>query len=161
MATAIKQPAAIRSHDSDFYGWALDTAAAIRTRQFKGVDWEAVAEELEDMGRSERRALESRFEILLAHLLKWSFQPAQRSTSWSGTIKEQSRKAERLLQQNPGLLPLVGEILNEAYHSAKAVAERDTGIDESRFPAPCPWTVAEVLDEGFWPDACNFGSDPY
>lgn len=136
----------------DFYTWALETAFAIRRGRFDGIDWEAIAEELEDMGRSERRALEHRIEILLAHLLKWCYQPQCRSTSWTGTIKEQRRKAARLLRQNPGLQPLLAELIPESYESARALAERDTGIDERNFPTACPWAVELILDEDFWPE---------
>ncbi len=82
--------------------------------------------------------MEHRIEILLAHLLKWHFQPEYRSTSWTWTIKEQRRKAARLLRQNPGLQPLLAELIPESYASARALAERDTGIDEHNFPAAYP-----------------------
>jgi len=151
MSTAAKRhpPPTPRGHD--FYTWALETAGAIREGRVAGVDWDAVAEELEDMGRSERRALEYRLEVLLAHSIKWRFQPEHRSASWTGTIKEQRRKAARLLRQNPGLGPLLGELIADAYDTAKALAERDTGIDEGRFPSACPWTLEQILDEAFMP----------
>jgi hypothetical protein len=150
--TASKIPAAPAQHDNDFYSWAMETAGALRAHRFEAIDWEAVAEELEDMGRSERRELENRLEVLLAHLLKWSFQPQGRSSSWRGTIKEQRRKTARLLRQNPGLKPLIPEILADAYCSAMAVAERDTGIDEETFPETYPWDFERIMDEGFWPE---------
>jgi ribosomal protein L29 len=150
--TVSKIPAVPALHDSDFYTWAMETAGALRERRFETIDWEAVAEELEDMGRSERRELESRLEVLLAHLLKWRFQPQRRSSSWRGTIKEQRRKTARLLRQNPGLKPLMEEILADAYYRSLAVAERDTGIDEDAFPETCPWDIDRIMDEGFWPE---------
>ncbi len=130
----------------------METAGALRARHFETIDWEAVAEELEDMGRSEIRELESRLEVLLAHLLKWRFQPERRSSSWRGTIKEQRRKTARLLRQNPGLKRLIAEILADAYYSSLAVAERDTGIGEEVFPETCPWDVDRIMDEGYWPE---------
>jgi hypothetical protein len=151
MSTLAKKHSPPASHSQDFYTWALETAGAIRDGRFEGVDWEAVAEELEDMGRSERRALESRLEVLLSHLIKWRYQPERRSSSWTGTMKEQHRKAARLLHQNPGLRPLLGELIADAYTTATALAERDTGMDESRFPTVCPWSPEQVLDEGFLP----------
>lgn len=150
--TASKIPPAPVPHDSDFYTWAMETAGALRAHRFETVDWEAVAEELEDMGRSERRELESRLEVLLAHLLKWRFQPQYRSSSWRGAIKEQRRKTARLLRQNPGHEPLIAEILADAYYSSLAVAERDTGIDEEVFPETCPWDFDRIADEGSWPE---------
>ncbi len=153
LATAAKIYPLPTPHVRDFYTWALETARAIRAGRFDGIDWEAVAEELEDMGRSEQRALEHRIEVLLAHLLKWCFQPEHRSTSWTGTIKEQRRKTARLLRQNPGLQPLLAGLIPESYESARAMAERDTGIDERNFPPACPWAVEAILDEDFWPEA--------
>jgi hypothetical protein len=153
VATATKQYPPPTSHESDFYTWAAESADAIRQGRFEGIDWDAVAEELEDMGRSERRALENRLEVLLAHLIKWRFQRDRRSTSWTGTIKEQRRKCVRLLRQNTGLKSLLPESIVDAYESATALAERDTGIDEANFPASCPWTVEQILDEGYWPEA--------
>jgi hypothetical protein len=152
MTRAAKIDTPATSPDTDFHAWALQTAEAIRARRFAGIDWDAVAEEVEDMGRSERRALESRLEVLLAHLIKWRFQPEARSSSWTGTIKEQRRKAQRLLSQNPSLRPRLPEIVADVYGSARAMAERDTGIDESTFPTPCPWSLGEILSESFLPD---------
>jgi hypothetical protein len=151
MGTPVTRHSPPASHREDFYTWALETADAIRDGRFDGVDWEAVAEELEDMGRSERRALESRLEVLLAHLITWQYQPEGRSSSWTGTLKEQRRKAARLLRQNPGLKPLLGELISDAYSAATALAERDTGMDESRFATVCPWTAEQILDEAFFP----------
>ena len=153
VATATKRHPPPTPHESDFYSWALESAEAIRLHRFEGIDWEAVAEELEDMGRSERRALENRFEVLLAHLIKWRFQSDHRSASWTGAIKEQRRKGARLLRQNPGLKSLLPQLIADAYESATALAERDTGIDEANFPASCPWTLEQILDEGYWPEA--------
>jgi ribosomal protein L29 len=153
VATATKRYPPPTPRQSDFYTWALESADAIRQGRFEGVDWDAVAEELEDMGRSERRALENRFEVLLAHLIRWRFQQDHRSASWTGTIKEQRRKGARLLRQNPGLKSLIPELISDAYDSARALAERDTGINEANFPASCPWTVGQILDEDYLPES--------
>jgi hypothetical protein len=61
-------------YSRDFYTWAMETARAIRERRFEGIEWDAMAEELEDMGKSEKRMLESQLERLHAHLLKWRLQ---------------------------------------------------------------------------------------
>jgi len=96
-------------HDRDFYTWTRETAQAIREGSFSLVDWESVAEELEDRGRSEQRELESRLGVLLAHLLKWRHRPeSAANTSWTLTIEEQRRRTRRLLKQSPGLKRGVG-----------------------------------------------------
>jgi hypothetical protein len=153
MSTARAVPGPIADHDADFYSWAMETAAAIRAGRLDGLDWLAIAEEIEDMGRSERRALASRLEVLQAHLLKWRHQAQLRSRSWSGTIKEQRRRAVRLLQENPGLKPQLADLCTDTYGTARALAERDTGLDEALFPSAPPWTVEQALDETYWPDA--------
>jgi hypothetical protein len=77
------------THENDFYAWTQEQAHLLRTGQLHQIDLQNIAEEIEDMGRSERRQLESRLEILIMHLLKWQFQPNLRSRSWQLTIKEQ------------------------------------------------------------------------
>lgn len=153
MSTAHALQPPIPAHDADFHGWAMATAAAIRAGRVQGLDWATIAEEIEDMGRSERRALGSRLEVLQAHLLKWRYQPQHRSTSWSGTVKEQRRRAMLLLRDNPSLKPELANLAVDVYPVACALAERDTGLDESVFPDIPPWTVEQILDEDYWPEA--------
>jgi len=155
-APAMQDP--IADHDADFFSWAMQTAAAIRAGRLDGLDWLAIAEEIEDMGRSERRALASRLEVLQAHLLKWQYQADKRSHSWSGAIKEQRRRTAHLLRENPGLKPQLADLCADTYGTACALAERDTGLDEAVFPPAPPWTVEQALDEGYWPDAA-FGDN--
>ena len=139
-------------YEHDFHAWAMKNAALIRQGRFSEIDIEHIAEELEDMGASRERELESRLGILIAHLLKWQFQPQTRSSSWRGTIKEQRRKINRLLRKNPSLKMLLAEAQSEAYGDALALVERDTGIDESQCPTTCPFSMEQALDEGFWPE---------
>ncbi|MBF0551328.1 MAG: DUF29 domain-containing protein, partial [Deltaproteobacteria bacterium] len=91
------------SYDRDFYAWTMNNAELIRQGRFSEIDIEHLAEELEGMGRSEKRALISRLAVLLAHLLKWTFHPGLRCTSWKYTIKEQRRRVLALLKDSPSL----------------------------------------------------------
>ncbi len=139
-------------HDRDFYTWALEAAQAIRDGDFAGVDWESVAAELEDMGRSEQRELEGRLGVLLARLLKWRNQPdLTPNKSWALTIEEQRRRTRRLLKQSPGLKRVLDECYAEAYGDARLLAARDSGLDKNAFPETCPWTFDQTMDERFWP----------
>jgi len=72
------------AYDEDFYAWTQEQATLLRSRQFSQVDIENVAEELESMGRSDKRQIDSRLEVLLTHLLKWEHQPENRGRSWRG-----------------------------------------------------------------------------
>lgn len=139
-------------YEQDFYRWTRHQADLIRNGRLEALDLEHIAEELEDMGISSKRDLVNRLGVLLAHLLKWRYQPQQRSSSWTGTIKEQRRKLLRLLQQNPCLRNEPAERLEDAYGDALAQVERDTGLDESHFSEACPFTPEQALDQGFWPD---------
>jgi hypothetical protein len=138
-------------YDQDLYAWAMTNARLVRDRRFDALDWEHIAEELESMGKSELRALESRLAVLLAHLLKWQFQPEKRSKSWQRTLIEQRKRIARLLRDSPSLRPKLDDILPDAYDSALRLAAEETGSDESEFPQSCPYDVEQALDLAYYP----------
>jgi len=140
------------SYEEDFYAWTVEQSRLLRSGEISSIDAENIAEELDSMGRSDRRAIESRLTVLLTHLLKWQMQPAMRSTSWSGTIREQRRQIERLLRESLSLRPLVAETLPEAYGEAREDAVEETGLPEAEFPIECPFTSEEVLSRAFLPE---------
>ncbi len=139
-------------YDQDLYAWAMETARLIREGRFAEIDTVHLAEELESMGKTEQRALESRLVVLLTHLLKWEHQPEQRTKSWQRTVIEQRKRIARLLGDSPSLHPRLPETLAEAYDSAVRWAADETGLDEGDFPQTCPYSVAQVLDSGFYPE---------
>lgn len=131
---------------TDFYGWATETARKIRQGRLSEVDLEHVAEEIESLGRSEQQQLANRLAILIAHMLKWEFQPSQRKGGWESTIQEQRLRIRRLLSKNPSLGPLVEESIAEAYPEAVMNAAFETGtMVEQDFPRTCPYTMEEIL----------------
>jgi hypothetical protein len=142
----------MNTHHDDFYGWTQEQARLLKTGQFQQLDIEHLVEELECMGARERRELANRLAVLLAHLLKWQYQPERRGRSWMFTIKTQRFDARTVLQQNPGIRPLLPEILENAYYKARLSAAKQTGREETAFPNVCPWSVAEILEDGFWPE---------
>ena len=89
------------AYDTDFAAWAAEQAGLLRAGLVNSIDFRNLAEEIEDMGKSEQRALESRLQVLICHLLKWKFQPEQRGNSWRATIKEQRLKIKRLFSESP------------------------------------------------------------
>lgn len=132
-------------HDRDFCAWASEQAALLRAGRLTDADSANIAEEIESMGRGEQNQLTNRLAVLLAHLLKWQFQPGLRGNSWRLTIREQRRRSARVLTQNPSLRAKLDEIIAEAYGDALLIAERETGLSESTFPAACPWTYEEAV----------------
>ena len=85
------------AYDDDFFAWTQEQARLLRDGELADIDVENLAEEIESMGRSVRRELRNRLALLIMHLLKWRFQPAFRSRSWSSTIIEQRNQALGLI----------------------------------------------------------------
>lgn len=139
-------------HDRDFHAWAEQQLQIIRSGRLEELDLEHLEEEIESMGASERRELGNRLAVLLAHLLKWKYQPERRGRSWSLTIEEQRQRSARVLRQNPSLKGRLDELFQDAYADARLMAARETGIDKQGFPQDCPWSVAQALDDSFLPD---------
>ena len=140
------------AYDEDFFAWTEEQARLLRAGELAEIDALNLAEEVESMGRRDRQELESRLTVLLAHLLKWQVQPDRRSTSWSGTIREQRRQIGRKLRDSPSLRPVLEAVLAEVYADAREDAVEETGISEADFPVDCPFTVEEILSRSFLPD---------
>ncbi len=139
-------------YDRDFYAWAQEQAALLRAGRLAAADIEHIAEEIESMGRSEKRELVSRLAVLLAHLLKWRYQPACRGPSWEVTIRNQRRGLSRHLADNPSLKSKVPEAVADAYEDARASTYAETGLPEVTFPVECPWTSSDILRPDYWPE---------
>ena len=141
------------AYDQDLYSWSLEQAKFLRERRFDQIDWEHIIEEIEDMSKSEKRALESFLETLLMHLLKWQYQPFYiGKRSWAATIVEQRKRLKWHLEDNPGLKSKLSAAIVRAYDLAKAGAEKETGIPSYTFPEICPWEYEQFMDTDFWPE---------
>jgi hypothetical protein len=139
-------------YDDDLVAWALTNAALLRAGRLSEVDADHLAEELEDLGKSERRALCSHMRVLVQHLLKWQFQPGLRGPSWRLSIENARREIQVILEDSPSLRPVADTCLHKEYPAARRNAVVESGLAESPFPASCPYGADEVLAEGFWPD---------
>ena len=139
-------------YDVDFYAWANEQAALLRAGHLSEADIGNIAEEIESMGRSEKRELVNRLSILLAHLLKWRFQPGLRTSSWRATIQVQRLALARHLRDNPSLKTQLGEAVEDAYRVARISAAGQTGLPDETFPKTCHWSFEQMMDEAFWPD---------
>jgi hypothetical protein len=142
--------------EDDFYAWLLDQALQLRARRYELVDWEGLAEEIEAMAARERRELVSRLRILLAHLLKWQYQSRRRGeNSWKRSIVVSRQEISELLGDSPSLLATRAEHLLKAYLQARRLAGTEMRLSklewESQFPAACPWTFEQVMDQDFMP----------
>ncbi|MDX1653718.1 MAG: DUF29 domain-containing protein [Candidatus Competibacteraceae bacterium] len=142
----------ISEYEQDLFAWAERNAGLIRQGRYEELDYLHLAEELEEFMGNTRRELYRRLRILLAHLLKWRYQPEGRSSSWAGTIRTQRSDLARLLKQNPSLQRFVAEEMDEAYGDARELAATETGKPLEVFPDHCPFPADQVLDKGFWPE---------
>lgn len=140
-------------YDRDFYAWANEQAALLRAGKFTQADIEHIAEEIESMGKTEKRELISRLTVLLTHLLKWQYQPVRRGASWEVTISTQRRALDRHLKDNPSLRSKLDEAITDAYLDARGAAYAETALPKATFPPECPWSFEQMMDESFWPDA--------
>ncbi len=138
-------------YDQDFYAWALHSADLLRQGKFKEIDVEHMAEEIESMGKRDRRQLVNRLAVLIAHLLKWQFQPELRGRSWKLTIREQRIKVAQLLDDSPSLNHELVNKLNDAYAQAIVKAAREADLMENNFPEQCPYSLDQCLDGEFFP----------
>lgn len=141
-----------RTYEKDFYAWSIETADLLRQKRFEEIDLENIAEEIESMGKSNKRALNSHLAVLMAHLLKWQFQPARRSKSWKLTIKHQRLQAKKLLEESPSLKYQIEGKISDAYEEAKIIAASETGMEENFFPLACPFTLDNCLNNDFFPE---------
>ena len=145
-------PANTTLYDTDFHAWANEQAALLRAGRLTEADIENIAEEIESMGRSEKRELVNRLAALMLHLLKWRYQPGLRGKSWQYSIDEQRHRIDDHLKDNPSLKARLDEAINGAYRLAKLGAARETGFDLDTFPSTCPFPFEQAMDPGFWPD---------
>ncbi|WP_069471115.1 DUF29 domain-containing protein [Candidatus Marithrix sp. Canyon 246] len=139
------------TYDEDLYTWSLEQASLLRAHKFDQIDLEHIIEEIEDMSKSERRALQSFLETLLMHLLKWQYQPAYQGRSWKFTIIEQRKRIKSHLEENPGLKSKLPDLIEKSYSYAITSAVRETGFAVKIFPQQCPWSYEQFMNPDFWP----------
>jgi len=141
------------NYQTDFYAWAQQQANLLKTGRLSELDIANLVEEVEDMSRSEKRALESRLIVLLVHLLKWKYQSERQGRSWHLTIKEQRVRLFKALKISPSLKNQLASVTSDAYDVAIFKAAKETKLDVTIFPDTCPWSVAQILDDNYYPNA--------
>lgn len=138
-------------YDQDFYEWTVRNAELLRSGRATEADLTHIAEEIEDMGKRERRELLSRLSTLIAHLLKWQAQPDRRGNSWTATIRLQRKEIKDLLSQMPSLQRYLQQNLAKAYEYGVVTAVAETGLPAEAFPSTCPFDFNALFDEQFLP----------
>lgn len=138
-------------YEQDMVLWFEHQIALLRQHRFAELDLDNLIEELDSIVRHERRELESRFRVLLMHLLKCQFQHDCVSGSWLRTLDEQRIQIETLLQDSPSMAPGVARVVAKVYPAAVRLAMRETGLDGKVFPTELPYSIEQLLDVEFVP----------
>jgi hypothetical protein len=139
-------------YDADFYTWTQAQAAALRAKDFAALDLAHLAEEIESLGIADEHAITRQLQRLLLHLLKWRYQPTHRTPSWRRSIRQARDAIADRLARSPGLRDYPAGRLPLAYRRARRDAADETGLPLATFPATCPWPLASVLEEDWWPE---------
>ncbi len=136
-------------YEQDYYQWLTQTTKLLKEKKFTQLDLENLIEEIESLGKSEKRAIESNLIVVILHLLKWRYQPQKHSNSWKSSIREHRRRIQRLLTDSPSLKNYLAEIFATCYLAAKKQASDETGLSVVAFPEECPFSLTESLNEDF------------
>ncbi|MGC1779910.1 MAG: DUF29 domain-containing protein [Xanthobacteraceae bacterium] len=136
-------------YERDFYSWTIEQARLILEGRDNALDRDNLAEEIESLGREQFNKLVSALRVAMMHMLKWDHQPAARSRSWVLSIQEQRLEIADVLADNPGLKPRINEAIGRAYRRARLEAAKETGLDETAFPAACPYSIDDITTRSF------------
>jgi hypothetical protein len=148
---AARQPSHQQMYEVDFAEWIDQATELLKQGKFNELDIENLIEEVGDLGRRDRRSLCSNSKIVLLHLLKWQFQPEQRSASWRSSIREHRQRIERILKDSPSLNHYLKQEYLDCYAKARPLAADETGLPLAKFPVECPYPIEQALDPEFLP----------
>ncbi|PZV12087.1 MAG: DUF29 domain-containing protein [Leptolyngbya sp.] len=138
---------------ADFNLWIEQTAQLLRESRWHEIDVPHLIEEVEDLGKSERRGIASQLTRLLLHLLKWQYQPQRRSDSWLDSITDARTQIELAIEDSPSLRSYSAEQLEEIYQRARRQAAKQTSVTISMLPDACPYSLDLVLAEDWLPES--------
>jgi hypothetical protein len=138
-------------YDIDFNLWIEQTVNQLKNGNLKDLDIKNLVEEIESMGRSDKREIYSRLKVLLIHLLKWKYQPSKKTSSWIATINEQRTQINLIFKDSPSLKPYLRDNWQDCYQDARIDAATETFLPLETFPWECPFTPEQILTPGFIP----------
>lgn len=139
------------AYSADFDTWTGQTAQLLRERRWAEIDTERLIEEVEDLGKRDRRAVVSQLIRLLLHLLKWQYKPERRSDSWLDSITDARVQIELAFEDSPSLKSYLAGQVESSYGRASRQAVQQTEISESVFPTTCPYTLSQCLADDWLP----------
>ncbi len=145
-----------RLYDTDFTAWADKTAQLLAKRRFEEIDLDALLEEVEGLGISQRREYRSYLLRIIEHLLKWTYAPAsifaRNERGWRLSINNPRRAIVALLEDNASAARDRDKARASAYRQALGnVRDECDDFGPVQWPETCPWTIEQVLDDEFLP----------
>lgn len=147
-------------YHTDFVAWADETAKLLRQRRFEEIDLDALVEEVEGLAKRDRKAMRSQLQRLLIHLLKWHYLPNDLERTrgdWGTTINNARNEIADDMEDSPSLRRYPAEVLNRVYQRARREARDQTQLALSTFPAQCPWSIENILEDGWLPERDTCG----
>ena len=151
-------PTAAGLYDRDFVGWTQQQAEILRReatlRPGTDLDLENLAEEIESLGKRDRRALTNNVARIAEHLLKLQYSPAKDPRpGWENSVDVHRSKARKILADSPGLRSGLQDTLGESYDDGRRRAARALRgeVDPQVLPDRCPYTVDQIVDQNWWP----------
>jgi hypothetical protein len=139
-------------YETDVYTWSIQQADALRRRSASEVDWDNVAEEIESVGKAQARELARRYAVLLGRLLRWRFEPQGRSRAWEAAVTTERRMIVQHLEEAPSLKGRRDALFGQSYGIARLDASGKADLPLTTFPETNPFTLAQAMDEAFWPE---------
>lgn len=136
-----------QEYDRDFFKWTKTQSRLLGKGNLDDLDLDNLREEIESLGRNDKRSLRSHTVVLLTHLLKKKYQAEGQgnSESWNSSILNANMEIKYLIQDSPSLKNELKKIYSQAYEDAKEVAASDTKLSTKTFPKVCPWEIEEIL----------------
>jgi hypothetical protein len=142
-------------YERDPYAWALEQSRSLRERRAAALDWDNLAEEVEDLAGRHEDALQSNYEVLLEHLAKLAHAResvgAANSRLWQMHARNARLRILKLLKKKPGLHAVDRQLFADAWPYARNTALGALGVGDEAIPEQCPWSLDQLYDEGFWP----------
>ena len=139
-------------YDRDFVLWTEEQAKLLRAHKFDQVDLANLVEEVESLGRSDRRGTNKQIIRLQLHLLKRASQPERRGSSWQRSSLNARLELLLYFKQSPSLLRYARSEFCDDYDQARKLAAKESHLPLSAFPDEPPFTLDRIPDDDFWPD---------
>ncbi|MBK1987034.1 DUF29 domain-containing protein [Sphaerospermopsis aphanizomenoides BCCUSP55] len=141
-------------YDQDFYLWIQTTVQQLKERDLEQLDIENLIEEIDSMGRREKKELKTRLVVLIEHLLKlqyWTEEKDYNARGWRNTVVEQRRQIAYTLADSPSLKAILNDVFLDCYQDARKDTINKYQLSSNLFPEEPPFSVTEVLDADFIP----------